>query len=156
MRKELKALKGTVERVEEGLAMRMQENEERMEKRMEAMMGKVMGMMKTFMGEGAVGGISSASGNELIVEKKAKVSDNREGRDSEIEDKGIRHSKDEQKCNRKNEKKGKSNMKREKKKGQDEKEDDHEWVKVGSKKKSKKGMVKDRNLRVELDFNLFK
>ncbi|XP_068206467.1 spermatogenesis-associated protein 31H1-like [Palaemon carinicauda] len=98
----------------------MRGNEERMEKRMEAMMGKVMRMMKMFMGEGAVGGVSSASGKGLIVEEMAKVSDNGEGSDSKIEDKGTKHSKDEQKCYRKNEKKGKSNEKREKKKDQDE------------------------------------
>ncbi|XP_068223831.1 uncharacterized protein [Palaemon carinicauda] len=123
MRKELKALKGTVERVEIGFEMMMQENEERIEKRMEAMMGQVIGMIKTFMGEGAVGGVVSASGKGLIVEEKA----------------------------RKNEKKGKSSEKREKKKGQDESEDDHEWVKVVSKKKGKMGMIKDKNLSIELD-----
>ncbi|XP_068204792.1 CCHC-type zinc finger nucleic acid binding protein-like [Palaemon carinicauda] len=58
------------------------------------------------MGGGAVGGVSSASGKGLIVEEKAKVRDNGGGSDSEIEDKGIRHSKNEQKCDRKNEKKG--------------------------------------------------
>ncbi|XP_068223945.1 putative golgin subfamily A member 6-like protein 3 [Palaemon carinicauda] len=68
------------------------------------------------------GGVASASGNGLIVEENTKVNDNGEGRDSEIEDKEIRRSKDEQKCDRKNEKKCKSNMKRKKKKGQDEKE----------------------------------
>ncbi|XP_068208348.1 glutamic acid-rich protein-like [Palaemon carinicauda] len=117
MQKELKALKGTIERVEEGVEIRMRENEERME----AMMGQVMGMMKIFMCEGAVGGVSSASGKGLIVEEKPKVSDNGEGSDSEIEDKGISHSKEQQKCHRKNEKKGESNVKRGKKKGQDEK-----------------------------------
>ncbi|XP_068221724.1 uncharacterized protein [Palaemon carinicauda] len=116
-----------------------------------------MGMMKTMMGEGAVGGVSSASGNGLVVEEKDKVGDNGKGSDSdssnsdgEIEDKGIRHSKDEQKCNRKN-KKGKSDVKKEKKKCQDDSKDDREWVKVVSKKKGKKGMVKDRNLSVEVD-----
>ncbi|XP_068204660.1 uncharacterized protein [Palaemon carinicauda] len=147
MRKELKALKGTVERVGEGFEISMQENEERME----AMMGQVMGMMKTFTSEGAVGGVASASGKGLIVEEKAKVSDNGEGSDREIEDKGIRHLKDEQEGYRKNEKKGKSNVKREKKKRQDESEDDHEQVKVISKKKGKKRFVKDRNLSAELD-----
>ncbi|XP_068243780.1 cylicin-2-like [Palaemon carinicauda] len=151
MQKEMKALKGSVEKVEEVFEMRMQENEARMEKRMEAMMGQVMGMMKTLMGEGAVRGVSSASGNGLLVEEKTKVSDNGEGSDSDIEDKGIKHSKDEQKFNKKNGKKGKSNVKREKKKGQDEGEDDHEWVKEVSKKKGKKGMIKDRNSSVELD-----
>ncbi|XP_068209106.1 golgin subfamily A member 6-like protein 26 [Palaemon carinicauda] len=126
MRKEMKALKGAVERVEEGVEKRMRENEERME----AMKGLVMGMMKTFMGEGAVGGVVSASGNGVIVEEKAKVSDNGEGSDSEIEDKEIRHRTDEQKFGRKNEKKGKSNVKSKKKNGQDESEDAHGWVKV--------------------------
>ncbi|XP_068250776.1 uncharacterized protein [Palaemon carinicauda] len=57
-----------------------------------------MGMMKTLMGEGAVGGVSSASGNVLILEEKAEVryngkesdSDSNSNSDSEIEDKGIR------------------------------------------------------------------
>ncbi|XP_068200737.1 CCHC-type zinc finger nucleic acid binding protein-like [Palaemon carinicauda] len=72
----------------------MRENEERME----AMKGQVMGMMKTFMGKGAVGEVSSASGKELIVQEKAKVSDNGEGSDSEIEDKGIRHRHKKNEC----------------------------------------------------------
>ncbi|XP_068246528.1 uncharacterized protein [Palaemon carinicauda] len=76
-------------------------------------------------------------------EEKANVSDNRVGSDSEIEDKVTRHSKDDQKCNRKNEKKGKSNEKWEKKKGQDESEDDHELVKVVSKKKEKGNKKED-------------
>ncbi|XP_068237399.1 uncharacterized protein [Palaemon carinicauda] len=99
MQKELRELKGTVERVEECVEMRMRENEERIEKRMEDMMGQVMGMMKTIMGEGAVGGVSSASGNGLVVEEKDKVGDNGKGSDSDssnsdgdVEDKGIRHS----------------------------------------------------------------
>ncbi|XP_068212611.1 secreted acidic protein 2-like [Palaemon carinicauda] len=55
-----------------------------------------MGMMKTIMGEGAVGGLSSASGNGLIGDENAKVGDNGKGSDSDssnsdsdIEDKGI-------------------------------------------------------------------
>ncbi|XP_068227298.1 uncharacterized protein [Palaemon carinicauda] len=158
MQKELRELKGTVERVEECVEMRMRENEERMEKRMEDMMGQVMGMMKTIMGEGAVGGVSSASGNGLVVKEKVKVGDNGKGSDSDssnsdgdIEDKGIRHSKDEQKGERKDERKGKSDVKKEKKKYQADSKDDREWVKVVSKKKGKKGMVKDRNLSVEVD-----
>ncbi|XP_068221841.1 uncharacterized protein [Palaemon carinicauda] len=158
MQKELRELKGTVEGVEEGVEMRMRENEERMEKRMEDMMGQVMGMMKTIMGEGAVGGVSSASGNGLVVEEKGKVGDNGKGSDSDssnsdgdIEGKGIRHSKNEQKGERKDERKGKSDVKKEKKKYQADSKDDREWVKVVSKKKGKKGMVKDRNLSVEVD-----
>ncbi|XP_068205610.1 signal peptide, CUB and EGF-like domain-containing protein 3 [Palaemon carinicauda] len=42
-------------------------------------MGQVMGMMKTIMGEGAVGGVFSASGNGLVVEEKVKVGDNGKG-----------------------------------------------------------------------------
>ncbi|XP_068200592.1 DNA ligase 1-like [Palaemon carinicauda] len=126
MQGKLREFQGTEERVEEGVEMRMRENEEQVE----AVTGQVMEMMKMFMGEGAVGGVVSASGNGLIVKEKAKVSNNRESSDSDNEDKGIRHNKNAQKCNRKNEKKGKSNVKREKKKGQDESEDDHEWVKV--------------------------
>ncbi|XP_068220171.1 uncharacterized protein [Palaemon carinicauda] len=158
MQKELRELKGTVERVEECVEMRMRENEERMEKRMEDMMGQVMGMMKTIMGEGAVGGVSSASGNGLVVKEKVKVGDNGKGSDSDssnsdgdIEDKGIRHSKDEQKGERKDERKGKSDVKKGKKKYQADSKDDREWVKVVSKKKGKKGMVKARNLSVEVD-----
>ncbi|XP_068210793.1 golgin subfamily A member 6-like protein 22 [Palaemon carinicauda] len=76
MQKELRELKGTVEKVEECFEMRMKENEERIEKQMEDMMGQVMGMMKTFKGEGAVGGVVSASGNGVIVEEKVKVGGN--------------------------------------------------------------------------------
>ncbi|XP_068201519.1 reelin-like [Palaemon carinicauda] len=65
--------------------MRIRENKERMEKRMEPMMGHVMGMMKTFMGEGSVRGVASASGKGLIVEEKARVSNNGDGSDSDIE-----------------------------------------------------------------------
>ncbi|XP_068246841.1 uncharacterized protein [Palaemon carinicauda] len=140
MQKELWELKGTVERVDEGVERRMRENEERMEKRMEAMMGQVMGMMKTFMGEGAVGGVVPASGNGVIMEEKAKVSDNGKGSDSdsnsnsnsdsEIEDEEIKQSKDEQKCDINNEKKRKCDVKKEKKKCQDDCKNDREWVKV--------------------------
>ncbi|XP_068241714.1 uncharacterized protein [Palaemon carinicauda] len=126
MRKKLKALKGSVGRVEEGVEMMMRENEEQLEKQMEAMMGKVMGMMKTFMGEGAVGGVITVSCNGVIVEEKANVSDNGEGSDSEIKDKGIRRNDDKRKCERKNEKKSKSNEKKQKNKSQDESEDDHQ------------------------------
>ncbi|XP_068207756.1 histone H3.v1-like [Palaemon carinicauda] len=118
-------------------------------------MGQVMGMMKMYMGEGAVGGVSSASGKGLIVEEKAKISDNGKGSDSgsnsDREVKGTRCSKEEQKGERKDEREVKSNEKREKKKGQYESEDDREWVKVVSKKKGKKGIVKDWNLSVEVD-----
>ncbi|XP_068226751.1 uncharacterized protein [Palaemon carinicauda] len=150
MQKELRELKGTVAKVEECFEMRMKENEERMEKRMEDMIGQVMGMMKTVVGEGAVGGVASASGNGLIVEED-RVSDNGDGSDSDIESKGPRHSKIGTKGDRKKEKKGKDSVKKEKKKGQGVSEDDHEWVKVVSKKKGKKGIVKDRTLSVELD-----
>ncbi|XP_068235757.1 scaffold attachment factor B1-like [Palaemon carinicauda] len=111
------------------------------------------------MGEGAVGGVVSALGNGVIVEEKAKVinngkgsnSDSNSNSDSEIEDKGIRHSKDEQKCHRKNEMKGKSDGEKEKKKCQDESKDDPEWVKVVSKKRARKSMIKDkRSMSVEL------
>ncbi|XP_068229112.1 uncharacterized protein, partial [Palaemon carinicauda] len=123
------------------------------------MMGQVMGMMKTLMGEGAVGGVASATGKGLLVEEKVKVGDNGKGSDidsnsntdSEIEDKGIRHSKEEQKCDRKNEKKGKSDVKKEKKKCQDDSKDDREWVKVVSKKRARKSIIKDRSMSVELD-----
>ncbi|XP_068212591.1 uncharacterized protein [Palaemon carinicauda] len=135
--------------------MRMQENEERMEKRMEAMMGQVMGMMKTFMGEGAVGGVSSASSNGLIVEEKLKVRDNGKGSDNDSNSdkkvKGTRYSKDEQKGERKDERKGKSDVKKEKKKCQDENEDGRKWVKVVSKKRARKSIIKDRNMSLELD-----
>ncbi|XP_068225483.1 uncharacterized protein [Palaemon carinicauda] len=149
MHKELGELKGTVQRVEEGFETRMQENEERMEKRLEAMMGQVMGMMKTFMGEGAVGGVASVTGKGLLLEEKVKVGDNGKGSDSdsnsnsdsEIEDKGIKHSKDEQKWNRKNEKRGKSYVKKEKKKCQDDSKDDREWVKAVGEKRDRKSMM---------------
>ncbi|XP_068203545.1 uncharacterized protein [Palaemon carinicauda] len=126
------------------------------EERVEAMMEQVMRMMKTFMGEGAIGGVASATGKGMLVEEKVKASDNGKGSDSDSnsgsEVKGTRHSKDEQKCDRNNEKKGKNNMKREKKKGQDESEDDHEWVKMVSKKRARKNIIKDSSKSVELDF----
>ncbi|XP_068243830.1 uncharacterized protein [Palaemon carinicauda] len=65
--------------------------------------------MKTFMGEGAVGGAASPTGNGLIVEEKVK------------------------------------------KKCQDDSKDDREWVKVVSKKRARKSMIKDRSMSVELD-----
>ncbi|XP_068210324.1 golgin subfamily A member 6-like protein 22 [Palaemon carinicauda] len=176
MQKELRELKGTVERVEECFEMRMKENEERMEERMEAMMGKVMVMIKTFMGEGAVGGVSSASGNGLIVEEKAKLgygSGECLGRmlililtaatgKLKALDEELRHYKEREqklivekewllKCDRRNEKKGKSDVKKEKKKCQDESNDNREWVKVVSKKRARKSMIKDKSMSVELD-----
>ncbi|XP_068233542.1 protein starmaker-like [Palaemon carinicauda] len=74
------------------------------------------------------------------MDENAKVSDNGKGidsdsksnSDSEIEDKGIRHSKDEQECDRNHEKKGKSDVKKEKKTYQADSKDDRDWVKVAN------------------------
>ncbi|XP_068215835.1 uncharacterized protein [Palaemon carinicauda] len=159
MQKELGELKGTVERVEEGLEIRIQENERQMDERMDerfgVMTGQIMNMIKEFMDEGAVGGMASATGKGLLVEEKVTVSNNGRGSDSDSnsdsEVKGTRYSNDEQKYERKDERKGRSDVNKEKKKSQDESEDDREWIKVGSKKRARKIMIKDRSMSVELD-----
>ncbi|XP_068246859.1 uncharacterized protein [Palaemon carinicauda] len=107
------------------------------------------------MGEGAVRGVASATGKGLLVEKKVEVSDNGKRSDSDSisdsEVKGTRYRKDEQESERKDERKGKSDVKKEKKKCQDESEDDREWVKVVSKKRARKRIIKDRSMSAELD-----
>ncbi|XP_068202994.1 uncharacterized protein [Palaemon carinicauda] len=161
MQKELGELKGTVERIEEGLKIRIQENERRMNERMDVwfgvMTGQIMNMIKEFMGEGAVGGVASATGKGLLVEEKVKVSNNGNGSDSdsnsdsEVKGTTCRYCKDEQKGERKEERKGKSDVKKEKKKCQDKSEDDREWVKLVIRKRARKSIIKDRSMSAELD-----
>ncbi|XP_064104038.1 golgin subfamily A member 6-like protein 7 [Macrobrachium nipponense] len=155
MRKELRELKGVVEKVEENVELKMRENEERMEERMGEQMGKQMEVMmeqvrermKVCVGEGAVGGGPSASSKVVALKEKTKVSD------FEVVGsigKGGSGGNEERRGERKDERKSKSDVKSEKTKVQDESESDQEWVKV-SKKKNKKSLIKDKNISAELD-----
>ncbi|XP_068209122.1 uncharacterized protein [Palaemon carinicauda] len=107
------------------------------------------------MGEGAVGGLASATGKGLLVEEKDKVSNNEKVNDSDnnsdSEVKETRYSKDEPKGERKDERIGKSDVKKENKKCQDESKYDCEWEKVVSKKRARKSIINDRSMSVELD-----